>query len=121
MKFASLKTSTALVNDIIFRPSRTIANSQLQINLQISFNLYLLSESSSLTKMKVVLNILVILVALHSCSAFYSMVLSEAMKLCPKQNEEIINLATECKESIVDVIQITAHETDAKLYQGYQM
>lgn len=71
--------------------------------------------------MKVILNILVILVALHSCSAFFSTVMSEAMKLCPQQNEEIFKLATECKESIVDVIEITAHETDKMLHQGYQM
>ena len=71
--------------------------------------------------MRVFLSFLVIFVALHSCSAFYESILSEAMKFCPEQNDKIMNLALECKEKIFDSIEIMAHDTEDQLYQGYVM
>ncbi|CAO1437787.1 unnamed protein product [Diamesa hyperborea] len=77
-------------------------------------------ESSSL-KMKIILNFLVILVTLHSCSAFYGAVLSEVMRWCPQQNEKIMELAQECQKNLLGSFHIMSHDTDEQLYQGYQI
>lgn len=70
--------------------------------------------------MKVLVNLLISLVALHSCSASYLKFYDRPMEICPAQNQKIVELVQECQMKIFESIQITKTKTDEILYQGYQ-
>lgn len=70
--------------------------------------------------MKVLVNLLISLVALHSCSASYLKFYDRPLEFCPAQNEKILELAQECQMKIFQPIRITKTDTDEMLYQGYQ-
>lgn len=72
--------------------------------------------------MKVFSKFLVILVALHSCSAFYSPFQdSEAGNVCPQKFAQIEELATNCGNNILSSFEISSKKTDEFLYKNYVM
>lgn len=69
--------------------------------------------------MKVVLNVLIVFIALHSCSAF-NPIFDYFVDLCPNQNGQIFAVFNECKTVFLKELESDEINTEDLLNENYK-